>query len=306
VSGSLVDLPPERKPKLVFDALFSGQNVPAHKLSILDFVSTDLNRIKTSLGQADKARVEAHLDAIRQLEQSIAAGGACGAPTPPVETNDEGQSTERIREVNKEMASLVALAFECDLTRVASFEFSRIAGDPEFWQAAAGWSTGSRQHSESHTADHTYYNRGIEFAMENLAHLFDRLRGVDRQGNTIGTSNLLDSTIVYASSDVGWGLSHTQRRTPIILGGRGQEGQDFYLRSGQHYVSPGSELTLPQHKRLVPNDPFSTDAPVGGSSSEIQLTCLRAFDPAAASGATSFGDAQLGASGSGVAALLEP
>jgi hypothetical protein len=139
-----------------------------------------------------------------------------------------------------------------------------------------GYRVGARQHEESHSADHSSYEVGVLFTMQRLAAWLTRLRD--------STTNLLDSTILYASSDVGEGESHVQSRAPILLGGRGTSGGNPYLRAGQSFMAPGAAVPT------NPADPRIFQA-AAGNSSEILLTCLRCFDPAA----PSVGDAELGA-----------
>jgi hypothetical protein len=303
--SATVGLAPEMNPKEVFRALFTGVQVPEHKRSILDFVADDLTRLNSGLGQADRLRIEQHLSVIRQVEQRLLV--MCPQPPEPTEENIEGSSEERIVEVNRAMADLVALAFECDITRVASVEFTKVAGDPEFWQAQPlGYRPGARQHEESHSGDQSSYRVGVLFAMQQLSEWMFRLRGTDRNGMQIGLSNLLDSTILYASSDVGQGLSHTQQRAPMVLGGRGSKNGIPYLRPGQSFMAPGAEFKSPGVP-FAPGD-SRTGFNGAGNSSEVLLTCLRCFDPnvTRTANGTSVGDGMLGATGLGIDALIDP
>jgi Protein of unknown function (DUF1552) len=305
---SLVGLQNEKNPQRVWRTLFGGVNPPGHKRSILDFIRSDLELTAPTLGAKDRARLEAHLESIRQVE--LRMDSTCAQPTQPLLDNEELVGEARIAEVNYVMAELVALAFECDITRVVSMEFSRIAGDIHLWQAP-GVTENVGNHFLSHESGSLLdmYHAGADYTVLQLSDWIFRLKGTDRTGAPVGTgTNFLDSTILYATSDVAWGSSHQQARAPIILAGTGMKDNNPYLRPGQHYIRPGAVLgpTDQRHSGSVPFD---------GSSSDVLLTCVRCFDPAAISGVpTAVGDYldnpvpanPQGASGTGITELLDP
>lgn len=86
---------------------------------------------------------------------------------------------------------------------------------------------------------------------------------------------MLDSTIVFASSDLSVGWLHSTDRQPVILIGS----------SGGHLKNPGV------HVQALPNDENDPDGvsavgvglPTSGNTSDILLACLHAFDPSAES-----------------------
>lgn len=100
--------------------------------------------------------------------------------------------------------------------------------------------------------------------MERLSDLLQTLRDTE----DIDGTNLLDSTIVLASSDCSIGWTHSVRRHPILLAGRGR---GWLRHPGTHYQA------------VAADDPNAPNAPTAGNTSDVLLTCLRAFDPAAAS-----------------------
>jgi hypothetical protein len=83
---------------------------------------------------------------------------------------------------------------------------------------------------------------------------------VDGRGDS-----LLDTTIIYATSDCSTGSSHSIDRQPIILAGTGRG----------HLVHPGIHYQATAWNGSN-GEPNST-----GNMSDVLLSCLRAFDPAA-------------------------
>ncbi len=262
--GALIPLPPRTNPVEIWNTLF-GEFLPGidnreRRLSILDYVKDDADRLRGQLGTVDNQRLDAHFQAIAELEQRISAlPPSCELPSPPTETNAAVNGQEQLLEVNQVMADLLAMAFRCDITRVASMIFLGLSSEAVLGEVGA---TGTH-HINSHGANEEYH-LGIVLAMQALSDLMQTLEAVE----DFDGSNLLDSTILYATSDCAIGWSHSVRRQPIILGGHGRG----YLRyPGIHY-------------QAVPAaDPNANDAPSEGNMSDVLLACLRAFDPEAES-----------------------
>lgn len=264
--GNLTPLYGQANPVDVWQTIF-GEFVPqpddsALRISILDAVREDADRLRPRLGTLDNQRLDAHFQGLDELQQKImAAPPTCDLPSQPTHTNSESVNNEQLILTNQLMSELIAFAFVCDITRVASNLFLPLAGEAVFQEA--GGSTSTTQHQLSHQGGEDYH-RGIVFIMERFAQMIGIL------GNTpdFDGTNLLDSTLIYGSSDCSIGWSHSIRRQPIILAGNGRG----YL------VSPGI------HYQAVPSaDPNGGNAATSGNMSDVLLSLLQAFDPAATS-----------------------
>jgi hypothetical protein len=87
-------------------------------------------------------------------------------------------------------------------------------------------------------------------------------------------ANLLDSTIMLASSDLSIGWRHSIERHPMVLIGSG----------GGHLRHPGTHVQAIENNPGDPNGMnLSQMIPAAGNTSDILLSCLLAFDPAATS-----------------------
>lgn len=264
--GNLTPLYGQSNPIDVWQSIF-GEFVPqpddsALRLSILDAVRDDADRMRSRLGALDNQRLDAHFDALAELQQKISAmPPTCDLPAEPTHANSESVNNEQLILVNQLMSEMIAYAFVCDITRVASNLFLPLAGEAVLAESHSG--SGSTQHVLSHQGGEDYH-QGIVYIMERYAQMLQILHDTpDFDG-----SNLLDSTIVYGSSDCSIGWSHSIRRQPIILGGTGRG----YL------VNPGI------HYQVVPSaDPNANNAASEGNMSDVLLSVLRAFDPDAPS-----------------------
>lgn len=261
--GNLTILYPDANPMTVWQTLFGEFSLPKddreQRLSILDVVAEDTARLRMELGTKDQQRLDAHLQGVSELEGKISAMmPLCMLPGQPKHPNAEANSQEQLILVNDLMSDLLAHAFLCDVTRVASYHMLSVASEVQLGDL--GHST--TQHGDSHMGDENYHN-GIVFIMTRIADLFRKLRDTEDVDGT----NLLDSSIIFGSSEVSQGWSHSWQRQPIIIGGHGRG----------HLVHPGI------HYQAIPQSNPQDDQTAAGNTSDILLTLLRAFDPEAES-----------------------
>jgi Protein of unknown function (DUF1552) len=260
--GNLVANLPQVNPQLVWDNLFGTFAEPvdtrAPRLRVIDAVREDAARVRNRLGSEDQKRLDAHLQGLDELQMKIeAATPACTLPGLPAETNTDAGNTEPITSVTQAMSELIAYAFTCDITRVATMMFKRFVSGTVFNEA--GLNQG--HHDYSHQAGSSGYHEGIIYQMERLAQLLEVLRNTP----DVTGGNLLDSTIVYAATDVSTGWQHSISRQPIILAGHGR---NYLQYPGVHYQATPWNNSLQN-----PNG--------AGSTSQALLTVLKAYDPAA-------------------------
>ncbi len=247
--GSTQALPPEFNPQAVWNTLFGGftpMNDPSGplRLSVLDAVKSQTEALKKRLGTKDIQRLDAHLEGVNELQKKIeAVPPLCVPPAIPSETNPEGANPEPIINVNKVMSELIAYAFECDVTRVASLLLVGGAAGTVLGEAGIN----SEHHLDTHSWPNkeTTINNGVIFQMQRFADFLQTLRNkTDPTGG-----NLLDNTIVFFSSDCAEGWSHTVQKQPMIVAGKG----GGYLKyPGSHFSVPGGNptdvlLALAQH-----------------------------------------------------------
>jgi len=206
---------PEYNPVNVFNSVFASFTPPDDpnkpvRLAALSAVREDIAKLKTRLGTADVARLDAHLEGISQLEAKInALPPICSLPDLPTETNVDDS---KVVEVNQVMSKLVAYAFACDITRVASVLV--IGGAAETILP----NISGVHHLNSHDANEPYHD-GIVFLMGRLADFLTEMRALD-DGNT--GKKILDNTTIFASSDCSTGWNHSVSNQPmLVIGGGG-------------------------------------------------------------------------------------
>jgi hypothetical protein len=216
---------PEFDPKAVFARLFAQADTTAEdiarlklaKKSVLDAVLADGSALSGSLGATDKARLDQHLDGIRQLEMRLDSVGTC---KPPVDTGvGKDTKSEAPKNVNDVMSELLAIAFACDLTRSASLVFTLPAAHVYFRHLAADMNDDFHDticHTDAgDNASQTRVNRGVIYTMECLATLLEKLQALPE-----GDGSILDNSLVYVTSCTSWGKVHAADNWPVLLAGK--------------------------------------------------------------------------------------
>jgi hypothetical protein len=120
-------LPMEANPRKVFLQLFGEGDTPQERASIsrqtnsiLDLILDGTKKLQGELGNSDRAVLDGYLDSVREIERrtQMAASknlGSLKIPDAPV------GELEDFAEQVKLMFDLLALAYQADLTRVASY-----------------------------------------------------------------------------------------------------------------------------------------------------------------------------------------
>jgi hypothetical protein len=242
--------PPEYDPDRVFDRLFGAAGRPGTGLgadsalestrqmgrSVLDVVAEDARALEKQLGANDRRRMALHLDGIREIERRVSGEWRQAAQCRPGSRPGalaSGAIQEPHAVVNEAMSRLVALALSCDLTRVFSFMFSGSVGETSYWEVGEDQSHHQFTHDE--TGDQPTVHAATVFVMQQFSQLLQTLKATPD-----GAGNLLDSSVILASSDTADARAHDLIDYPVLIAGRGG---GFLKYPGIHYRSDRKENT---------------------------------------------------------------
>jgi len=274
---------PETQPIAVFNRLFGGALPPgttaadtarllAQKLSVLDFMRSDLARLRTLVPATEKVRLDTHADAIQKLETTIRAslpigpGGTCVVPAVPptfnpmvpprnpntttVYTNLAGLDYYTPNEpanhphqaVGRAHLALIKAAFACDLTRVATFSWasgtSWVLFPGPFDGAAlpndAPYQTHHNMADSGDAATNEWLGKVDAFYARETAMA---LQGLDAQVDSDGNS-LLDNTVATYVSEGSQMPGHGQTDIPFAVFG----GKNTHLQGGKFLKVTGGPL----------------------------------------------------------------
>jgi hypothetical protein len=134
--GSANAVPADDDPTSVFGRLFSSlpggatraeiEKLIAKRKSVLDFVLEDYGSLAGQLGSRDKMLLDRHATMIRELELGISSiNSACEKPVAPgVLARTALYRDENLPVIGKAQMDLLASAFACDQTRVATLQWT--------------------------------------------------------------------------------------------------------------------------------------------------------------------------------------
>lgn len=222
--GADQPLPPQNDPVEVFNALFSDQmtqpamldEINARRQSVLDSVNAQFSSLSSRVGYEDRLRLENHQFLMRDLERRIQLEGGgmqCGAPDAPADL--EPDSKETMEAITRNQLDLLALALSCDITRVATFQFSNAWNKLLFPWIDSNIEGHTLSHAgPSNAAYNTQWVKRTEWYAEQLAYFLDRLDSIPE-----GDGTLLDNTVIVWTSEVARGNTHSWRDMPIMLAG---------------------------------------------------------------------------------------
>lgn len=225
-SGPNAPIHPEDNPYKVFDNLFSEFGLSAAELarlraerkSVIDVVKADLADLNTRYGVEDRVKVEAHLHGIREIEKRLSAEGAVGeaCEVPQIEP-DIAVEDGNYPALLKLQTDLMVMALACDLTRVASLQWSRAVSNLHMsWLDGVG----KGHHDYSHDGDGDAGATGALIKINNwyaqqFAYLLQRLKSIPE-----GEGTMLDNTLVVWGNELAKGNAHSHHPTPFVLAGR--------------------------------------------------------------------------------------
>jgi hypothetical protein len=235
-------VPPEDDPYQAFKRIFGDlgsdpaaiARLRAERHTVLDAVTDDYALLSKRLGLADRQKVEAHLEAIQEIEKRLDApgvlGGACKAPEmgAPVEVFEN----DNYPALGKLQLDLLAMSLACDLTRVATVQWTTVQTGKVFrWLG---------QDEPHHTLSHAGESDAARQEMlvdigrwhaQQLAYLCKKLDSVPE-----GDGTVLDNTVILWCTDIANGSTHARRDMPYVLVG----GAGGALKTGRHLKYEGA------------------------------------------------------------------
>ncbi len=227
-------VPPDDDPFRVYERLFAGAGLDremlarqrAERASVLDLVRGDLAELEAELGAEHRARLDAHLESIREVERQMDAASAsasCDRPGMPVRF-DHTASAEYPR-VSRLQLDLLAAALACDTTRVATVMYS----GANSYQTFPWLGIHQQHHTLSHEPDddegaREKLTRIDAWYAGEVAYLASRLAAIPE-----GDGSVLDHTILVWCNEISKGNTHSRDDMRFLLMG----GERAGLRTGR-------------------------------------------------------------------------
>jgi hypothetical protein len=235
-----VRLPAMRRCSEIFASLFEepkgGKTAQRRALrrkgSVLDANLSEVRQLEKKMGSQDKGRMEQYLTSVREAEiRTRRADTWLDTPLPAVSDADRKRTDRDIAatmagEYFRTVYDLMVLAFQTDVTRVATFS---MGGEGDAFSIPEIGITESRHQLSHHGGDAGYMEKLTmydTFAVEQFSYFLTRLA----ETKDLGDKPLLGSTMALFGSGMSYGHSHGNANLPLVLAG----GADLGLKHGSH------------------------------------------------------------------------
>ncbi|HTB65572.1 MAG TPA: DUF1552 domain-containing protein [Steroidobacteraceae bacterium] len=235
-------LPMEINPQTLFERMFGDGSSPQmrkmrreRQSSILDSVNGSLRDIMAQVPHGDQMRLEQYADDVREVERrlSIAARASTDAPNMTMPYGVPESFHEHIQV----QWDLLALAYQTDITRVATMLFARDLTSRTFPESG----TNSSFHGVSHHAEDpgqiALLAKINRYHVQMLAYLVQKLDSIPE-----GDGTVLDHSLILFGSNMGNSNQHLHYDTPAVLigGASGRLKGDRYLPYASRTVPTGN------------------------------------------------------------------
>jgi hypothetical protein len=242
-------LPMEYNPRKVFLQLFGEGDTPEERAfivrqrsSILDLIRDRTKTLQGELGSGDRATLDGYLETVREIERRAQKSGSSNLSTLKIPNAPVG-ALEKFDEQVKLMFDLLALAFQADLTRVATYIMVAEGTDRAYTHL--GISEGF--HPTSHHAnDLERINKLVRIQtwhVEKFAEFISKMAATPD-----GDGTLLDHAIFMYGSNMSNSDLHNNYPVPNILVGGGNGRVKL---GGQHITLPEKTPIANVHLTLL-------------------------------------------------------
>lgn len=227
-AGQATPLGKETDEQRAFDRLFAGTDPNASaaeaamrremKKSVLDAVVPHQSWLQNRLNAADRSKVEELFTGIRELERELASSAndpSCTPPSPPMGTEEFARKLDYLH-------TIMAIAFQCDLTRVITFMMGDALSNrnlgfiPDVRETGGDAGDHSVSHHSGQRALVSKFRAMVLWKMQQVAGFLKKLKTTtDFDGQP-----LLNNTLVFISSEIADGNRHNHDDKPILLAGQ--------------------------------------------------------------------------------------
>ena len=244
-------LPAIREPRVVFERLFGAGDSPEDRAarrrtdrSLIDWIATEVTRLKNRLGAVDRVALDEYVDHIREIERRIqlvearnSSGEERAMPEAPSGIPDSFVEHMQL------MFDLQLLALQSDMTRVITFKTGFDLSNRTFPESGTTKSIHAASHHGNVSADVMEFNAINTYRLGQLAYFLEKMRSTVE-----GDASLLDKTAIVWGSPMGDPNLHNHRRNPLLLFGHANGALEggLHVRAEQGTPMANAFVTLMQ------------------------------------------------------------
>jgi hypothetical protein len=234
-------LPMEFNPRKVFIQLMGPYDTEAEReailtknSSILDMIADRTQALQKDLGAGDRALLSDYLDTVREIERRVQLAGERDLSGVDVPNAPVGEFEDFDDQITM-MFDLIALAYQADLTRIATLVMAAEGTDRTYEQVGVAGGFHPTSHHTNDPARIADLTRIQRYHMEQFAKFIQKLADTPD-----GDGSILDHSMFLYGSNMGNSNQHDNYPLPEILVGGA---------SGAH--QGGQNLILPERTPLA-------------------------------------------------------
>ena len=237
-------LPMEINPQVVFERMFGDGSSPElrrerreREASILDSVTSSLHDLLPQVSHTDRVRLEQYTDDVREIERrlTIAAKASQDVPNMAVPYGVPESFHEHIQI----QFDLLALAFQADITRVATVLYARDLTGRVYPESGTTISFHGGSHHAEDPGQIKRFAQLNRYHVQMLGYLIKKLAETKE-----GDGTLLDHSLALYGSNMGNSNQHLHYDVPhVMVGGAGGKLKgDRHLAYASRTVPTGNLL----------------------------------------------------------------
>jgi hypothetical protein len=235
-------------PQSVWDSMFSELTADqatqaalrAKRKRTLDLVAVEARSLRCSLDVDDRARLDAHLAQVEELESRLDAEVSATCHPQPIGAVPNVAEFANLEELGRLHMDQLAMMLACDLTRVVGLQWLTPGNDGAYQWVGISEGHHTLTHQNTSESNQKLSQIGAFYASQ-IRYLVQKLRATpDVDGRTV-----MDNTVIVWAAECGDPWFHDRHDVPVAI-----------LGSGQGYFKTGKYIKLPErtpHNRLLLN-----------------------------------------------------
>jgi hypothetical protein len=237
-------LPMEINPQVVFERMFGdGSSAELRRArrereaSILDSVTGSLRELMPQVSHVDRVRLEQYVEDVREIERRLSIAARVSTEVPGVAV--PYGVPESFHTHIQIQFDLLALAFQADITRVATVLYARDLTGRVYPESGTDISFHGGSHHAEDPGRVAQFARLNRYHVQMLAYLVKKLTGIPE-----GDGSLLDHSLILYGSNMGNSNQHLHYDVPHVLVGAasGRLKGDRHLAYASRTVPTGNLL----------------------------------------------------------------
>jgi len=225
-------LPMEINPRKVFERMFGSGGSAAERLarleedrSILDVIRGEASALQAQLGASDRQTLDQYLDNVREIERRIQrAETSQGDEDLTLPARPSGVPFD-YQEHIKIMYDLMALSYQANITRVASFMVSREVSNRTYPQVGVTDGHHAISHHQNRAENMEKNVRIQTYNVTQFKYFLDRMKNTPD-----GDGSLLDHSLILYGSNMSNSNAHDHFPLPNVVVG----GANGAMKGGRH------------------------------------------------------------------------